>query len=209
MKPGPPTMADKTGRRNDNFCDSAPLNTCLRAGGFCNNFVSLCLRPGGKAFSLPCLRRKTSVTERIRQQQLQSSRQTLAIADTCIKSSQRLFKNRPSGEIAHRRQDTERVVHISDSRNEAEGGAAQRRSGLLERFLQRGVRTTQPWEREEALPVHRHKHQKRGTVLPVLPRFGTTKQLRSSVLLSGHSGRTSDTLQPCRSVRLRTINSND
>lgn len=30
--------------------------------------------------------------------------------------------------------------------------------------LQRGVRTAIRWEREEGLPVHRHSHQKRGTV---------------------------------------------
>jgi TolB-like protein/Flp pilus assembly protein TadD len=31
-------------------------------------------------------------------------------------------------------------------------------------FLQRGVRTVQRWEREEALPVHRHQHRKLGSV---------------------------------------------
>jgi hypothetical protein len=32
-------------------------------------------------------------------------------------------------------------------------------------FLNRGVRTVQQWERAEGLPVHRHNHSKRGTVL--------------------------------------------
>jgi hypothetical protein len=31
-------------------------------------------------------------------------------------------------------------------------------------FLKRGVRTVQRWERSEGLPVHRHKHWKRGSV---------------------------------------------
>jgi hypothetical protein len=31
-------------------------------------------------------------------------------------------------------------------------------------YLKRGVRTVQRWERNEALPVHRHVHDKRGTV---------------------------------------------
>jgi hypothetical protein len=31
-------------------------------------------------------------------------------------------------------------------------------------YLKRGVRTVQRWERTEALPVHRHHHDKRGTV---------------------------------------------
>lgn len=31
-------------------------------------------------------------------------------------------------------------------------------------FLKRGVRTVQRWEREEGLPVHRHQHQKLGSV---------------------------------------------
>jgi hypothetical protein len=31
-------------------------------------------------------------------------------------------------------------------------------------FLKCGVRTVQRWEKSEGLPVHRHKHWKRGTV---------------------------------------------
>jgi len=31
-------------------------------------------------------------------------------------------------------------------------------------YLKRGVRTVQRWERTEALPVYRHRHDKRGTV---------------------------------------------
>src|SRR5947209_16739908 len=31
-------------------------------------------------------------------------------------------------------------------------------------FLRRGIRTVQRWERSEGLPVHRHQHQKLGTV---------------------------------------------
>lgn len=31
-------------------------------------------------------------------------------------------------------------------------------------YLNRGVRTAQRWERTEGLPVHRHHHDKRGTV---------------------------------------------
>jgi phage terminase Nu1 subunit (DNA packaging protein) len=31
-------------------------------------------------------------------------------------------------------------------------------------FLKCGVRTVQRWEKNEALPVHRHRHWKRGTV---------------------------------------------
>jgi hypothetical protein len=31
-------------------------------------------------------------------------------------------------------------------------------------YLRRGVRTVQRWERTESLPVHRHHHDKRGTV---------------------------------------------
>ena len=32
-------------------------------------------------------------------------------------------------------------------------------------FLHRGVRTVQRWERDEGLPVHRHNHLKRGTII--------------------------------------------
>jgi hypothetical protein len=31
-------------------------------------------------------------------------------------------------------------------------------------FLKCGLRTAQRWERDEKLPVHRHNHQRRGTV---------------------------------------------
>jgi len=31
-------------------------------------------------------------------------------------------------------------------------------------FLKRGIRTVQRWEATEGLPVHRHRHLKRGTV---------------------------------------------
>src|SRR5215472_788156 len=31
-------------------------------------------------------------------------------------------------------------------------------------FLRRGIRTVQRWEATEGLPVHRHRHLKRGTV---------------------------------------------
>jgi len=31
-------------------------------------------------------------------------------------------------------------------------------------YLKRGVRTVQRWERTEGLPVHRHHHDKRGTI---------------------------------------------
>jgi len=31
-------------------------------------------------------------------------------------------------------------------------------------FLKRGVRTVQRWERDEGLPVHRHRHTKRASV---------------------------------------------
>jgi hypothetical protein len=36
-------------------------------------------------------------------------------------------------------------------------------------FLQRGVRTVQRWEREEGLPVHRHRHSRGGTVFALAP----------------------------------------
>jgi hypothetical protein len=32
-------------------------------------------------------------------------------------------------------------------------------------FLNRGVRTVQRWQLKEGLPVHRHNHHKRGTVV--------------------------------------------
>ena len=32
-------------------------------------------------------------------------------------------------------------------------------------FLKRGIRTVQRWERDEGLPVHRHGHNKRATVI--------------------------------------------
>ena len=31
-------------------------------------------------------------------------------------------------------------------------------------FLNRGIRTAQRWERDEDLPIHRHRHNRRGTV---------------------------------------------
>ena len=38
-------------------------------------------------------------------------------------------------------------------------------------YLSRGVTTVQRWEHEEALPVHRHDHAKKGSV------YGYTRQL--------------------------------
>ncbi|MGH9531324.1 MAG: hypothetical protein ACRD2Q_02965 [Terriglobales bacterium] len=36
-------------------------------------------------------------------------------------------------------------------------------------YLKRGVRTVQRWEREEGMPVHRHMHDKLGTVYAYRP----------------------------------------
>jgi len=35
-------------------------------------------------------------------------------------------------------------------------------------FLNRGVRTVQRWEASEGLPVHRHQHQKLGSVFALI-----------------------------------------
>jgi len=40
-------------------------------------------------------------------------------------------------------------------------------------FLKRGIRTVQRWESTEGLPVHRHRHLKRGTV------FAFASEIRS------------------------------
>jgi hypothetical protein len=46
-------------------------------------------------------------------------------------------------------------------------------------YLNRGVRTVQRWEREEALPVHRHQHSVRGTVWGLIPEVDEWWKTRS------------------------------
>lgn len=53
-------------------------------------------------------------------------------------------------------------------------------------FLKRGVRTVQRWEHTENLPVHRHQHQKRGSVYAL--RSEVTDWLRSRGLKSAPNG---------------------
>lgn len=54
------------------------------------------------------------------------------------------------------RPDDEQKVNNPDNRLESWKEIA--------RYLNRGVRTVQRWEQAEGLPVHRHHHDKRGTV---------------------------------------------
>jgi Tol biopolymer transport system component len=48
-------------------------------------------------------------------------------------------------------------------------------------YLQREVRTVQLWEKNEGLPVHRHAHQKRGTVYAYKSEIDAWAQTRSGV----------------------------
>jgi hypothetical protein len=51
-------------------------------------------------------------------------------------------------------------------------------------FLKCGVRTLQRWEKSEDLPVHRHRHWKRGTVYALkseLQRWLTGRELRNEM----------------------------
>jgi hypothetical protein len=51
-------------------------------------------------------------------------------------------------------------------------------------FLKCGVRTVQRWEKSEDLPVHRHRHWKRGTVYALkseLQRWLTRRELRDQI----------------------------
>jgi hypothetical protein len=45
-------------------------------------------------------------------------------------------------------------------------------------FLRRGIRTVQRWERTEGLPIHRHKHLRRGSVYAVTSELITWRQAR-------------------------------
>ena len=49
-------------------------------------------------------------------------------------------------------------------------------------FLKRGIRTVQRWERSEGLPVHRHQHQKLGSVYALKSEVSVWWASRSSVL---------------------------
>jgi len=46
-------------------------------------------------------------------------------------------------------------------------------------YLQREVRTVQRWERKENLPIHRHRHQKGGTVYAFTKEIDQWRRLRS------------------------------
>src|SRR5947209_17544016 len=49
-------------------------------------------------------------------------------------------------------------------------------------FLKRGIRTVQRWVRSEGLPVHRHQHQKLGTVYALKSEDSVWWASRSAVL---------------------------
>lgn len=56
----------------------------------------------------------------------------------------------------------------SGSANRAGSAGGDKRLGSWKEvasYLGRTVRTVQKWEKDEGLPVHRHQHEKRGTVL--------------------------------------------
>jgi hypothetical protein len=53
----------------------------------------------------------------------------------------------------------------------AAGGASERLESWkdIANYLKRGVTTVQRWEKQEGLPVHRHLHDKLGTVYAYKP----------------------------------------
>jgi len=102
-------------------------------------------------------------------QRLRSSRDQLALADLCIKSSHQLILK--TGAALELRDNVDDVSSAaSDTGSRQRGGDVLPSKGFLDSwkqiavFLQRGVRTVQRWEREEGLPVHRHRHSMGGTV---------------------------------------------
>lgn len=46
-------------------------------------------------------------------------------------------------------------------------------------YLRRDVRTAQRWEKQEGLPVHRHKHRKAGSIFAFKSEVGTWQKSRS------------------------------
>jgi hypothetical protein len=52
-------------------------------------------------------------------------------------------------------------------------------------YLGRGLRTVRRWEEDEGLPVHRHVHQKQGTIYALTAEIETWLKERSD---SGNSG---------------------
>src|SRR5271165_476631 len=61
-----------------------------------------------------------------------------------------------------------KVDNAAKSRDSAtqdnQNGSRLESWGEIAAYLRRDVRTVQRWERDEALPVHRHQHRERGTV---------------------------------------------
>jgi len=61
-------------------------------------------------------------------------------------------------------------------------------------YLGRGVRTVQRWEREEALPVHRLAHEKRGSVYAYRPEVDAWWESRRRSLSTDTAGSTTDAI---------------
>jgi len=108
-------------------------------------------------------------------QRLRWSRDQLVLADLCIKSSHQLIvKSGKSLDVGGHVDDVELIAPSAENRDQR-GRHVSPSKELLDSwkeiavFLQRGVRTVQRWEREECLPVHRHRHGRGGTVFALAP----------------------------------------
>src|SRR3984957_10453108 len=62
-------------------------------------------------------------------------------------------------------------------------------------YLKRDVTTVQRWERREGMPVHRHLHDKRGSVYAVAPELGAWLQSRKQ-RLAGQEDQKEDEKEP-------------
>jgi hypothetical protein len=77
----------------------------------------------------------------------------------------------------------EKVVDLAASRLESWKEIAT--------YLNRGVRTVQRWEQTEALPVHRHRHDKRGTVYAFRHEIDAWRENRTEGTGAAAGGRSS------------------
>jgi len=108
-------------------------------------------------------------------QGLRSSGDQLALADVSPKSSHQLIlKSDTSLELREHVEDVEAIAPQTERRLQRDRGVSPPKELLdswkeIAVFLQRGVRTVQRWEREEGLPVHRHRHSRGGTVFALAP----------------------------------------
>ena len=92
--------------------------------------------------------------------------------------------------------------HPASESGEAIGGhlPASKQSRLdswkeIATYLQREIRTVQRWEKSEGLPIHRHYHQKIGTVFAYVEEIDVWIHSRASLPLRSHCSTRSASIQ--------------